>query len=213
LEKYRTPLILFSILLAVALPLVNAMGAHKARSSWPVVKFLIEPYDPRDLLYGHYLRFQITWNWKKGMGEPACQGENCCLCVGSGDYNPEVFATNCPPKGENLPSCTHIIKGSYYGGYVAEGDPLAHNFTTGIDRYYVDENQALPLERLFTHKKEEFAVGLSLSPSGKPAIERLYVAGKTISDYIAAHGGSLPKVEEGPVVDEIVSEPTERVVP
>lgn len=204
MEKYKTPLVLCSILFALALPLLNAVAAHKAQKEWPIVKFLIEPYDPRDLLYGHYMTFQFKWNWSKNAQTDACYGDDCCLCVGAGDYNPEVYATNCPPKGETLPSCKHILKGSYYGQPATEEEQIpTHNFQIGIDRFYVDESLALPLEHLFRTQKEEFAIGLGMNPAGKPVVEQLYVGNKRLHAYVAEKGGSLSIPE--PAIDETIT--------
>ena len=59
MQRYRIIAIICAILLAVLLPLAAAFKANQDISAYPVVKYEIEPYDPRDPLYGHYLQFRI----------------------------------------------------------------------------------------------------------------------------------------------------------
>lgn len=197
--KYKYPLVIASIVLAVAMPLFGAFKAHKEMRSYPVVKFDIEPYDPRDLLYGHYMTFQINWNWKQNAGKSACEGQDCCLCVGDGDVNPEVSVSQCPKKGETLPACKYIIPGGSYPGFAPEGETADPTFDADINRFYVDERFALPLENLFRDQKEKFSIGLGMKSHGKPVVEKLYVGGKSLTEYAAEHGGTIPVSEPLPL--------------
>jgi uncharacterized membrane-anchored protein len=170
-------LAILSIILAVAAPLLMAVKAQHDQKAYPVVKIEIEPYDPRDMFYGHYMMYQFKWNWKDGKAnEDTCKGEACCLCVGAGAVDPEVSMAVCTP--DKPKACAHMLKGSYYGG---------DRFDIGINRYYVDEKIALPLENLFRNEKERFRVGLSISPSGKTILEKLYVGDRAVNDYVADH--------------------------
>jgi uncharacterized membrane-anchored protein len=178
--RHRTLLMILSILLAVVVPLFTALKSHKAVSNAPVIKVEIEPYDPRDLLYGHYLAYTVKWNWKNSKpDETACQNGACCLCVGAGSENPEVSLRACsPPKNAPAKECSYEIQGEYRGGNI---------FDIGIDRYYVDEEIALPLENIFQQKTEKFSIGLAMTPH-KPVLEKLYVGGMDIFEYVRVHG-------------------------
>lgn len=179
MAPYKNLLIVFSVLLAIAAPIFMAMNARQAQESGQVVKLQIETYDPRDLLYGHYMRFAIKWNWKGGKPEETtCQGRSCCLCLGEGEQDPSVSLTACPSKGEIFPQCRHILKGNYHGNGM---------YDVGIDRYFVNESIAVPLETLFRNKKEDFHVGLSISPQGKAVIEKLYIGGQVVDEYVQQH--------------------------
>lgn len=173
-----------ALVLAVAGPLLLAGISLHNRTAYPVVKFDIEPYDPRDLLYGHYLRFRIKWNFDPAMKTPQCTGRECCLCVGEGADNPPVYVANCLPPEQRGPKCVHQIKG--------KGWATQKNFDAGINRYYVDEKLALPLEKLFRDKEENFSLGFSLPPSGKAAVETLYIGGMPLESYIREQGGTIP---------------------
>ena len=62
-----------SVLLATGAPLVNAYIMAEKFKNYPSFRVDIEPYDPRDLFYGHYLRFRIDWNWKEKPPEDQAQ--------------------------------------------------------------------------------------------------------------------------------------------
>jgi len=185
MQKHKTLLVSLSIALAIIVPLLNAYKVKMDRASYPVVKFEIEPYDPRDLLYGHYMNFAITWNWKGGeQNNSACSSADCCLCVGEGDNNPKVHLLKCNAPEKS--SCKHVIEGFHSG------------VLTNLNRVYVDERIALPLEEIFRQKKEKFSIGLFMPPDGNPAIERLYVAGKPVNEYVDEKGGTLTPPEDKP---------------
>lgn len=176
MPRYKNILAIASVLLAVLAPLAMARKAHEDQNAYPVVKIEIEPYDPRDLLYGHYMVFQYKWNLDQEQGDKACVGSDCCLCLEKGSEDPKAKVMACLP--EKPARCAHVLKGSYY----ANGA-----FDIGLNRYYVDEAIALPLENLFRNKTERFHVGLSIAPSGKPILEKLYVGGQAVNDYVAEH--------------------------
>ena len=183
----RTIFSVLSIFLAVVVPLMMAWNAHTQRANAPVVRFKIEAYDPRDLLYGQYMTYRFDWNWKEGEpAETVCQGPNCCLCVSEGAVDPEVSVIEC--KEPQTPQCTHTIKGTLYG----------QTFDPGFSRYYVDETIALPLEKLFMGGQETFRIGLGLSTSGKAILERLYINDQPLEEYLSTHGGEIPVPEELP---------------
>ncbi len=183
MHKYKTHAIVLSIILAIVVPLYTAVKAHRDMSSFPIVKFDIEPVDPRDLMYGHYLTFAIKWNWKGGSGDQQeCSYGECCLCVDGAPKNPEVSMKACPPKSEEFPSCNYTLRGNYYGG---------NTFDAGVTRYYVDEKAALPLEHLFRDKKASFSIGLGMKPHGKPVVEKLYVNDMPLKDFLGLHSGIM----------------------
>ena len=184
MQRYRPALVAASIFLAIFLPMLTALKAHQDMASYPIVKIEIEPYDPRDLMYGHYMQFAFKWNWKGGSAvKEDCTSRDCCLCANTQD-NPEVSLMTCPPAGQDTPSCKYILKGRYFGG---------DRFDIGINRYYVDEKIALPLEKLFVDRKEKFFLGLGTAPNGKTIIEKLYIGDQSLSDYLASHDGRVPQ--------------------
>jgi len=175
-----------SLILAVSAPLGLVLKAEHILKTSPVIKIKIAGYDPRDLLYGHYLTYRYDWNWKGGKAnDDACAGDHCCLCVGDSGTDPEVELMQCPVSNEtDGPRCPHIIHGRYNGMnfFSPEGD----------QRYYVDERIGENLSALLRNGKETFRIGLGVTPGGKTMIEKLYIDDQTLSDYLTAHGGKVP---------------------
>ena len=184
MARYKIFAIYAALALAVAAPLVSAYVAHRAQTSYPLIRVDIEPYDPRDLMYGHYMRFAVKWNWDKNKTAAGMQDGELCLCIGEGNINPPVSPTICPVPGEQGFSCSAILKGHLTWLPAMQDAEAGYRFTIPNDRYYVDETIALPLEKLFFEKKEGFSVGLSLRPNGTAALEKMYVSGIPLEDYI-----------------------------
>lgn len=179
MNRTMTIAVLVSILLAVGAPLVNALHLAKQFKDYPSVRVDIEPYDPRDLLYGQYLRFRPVWNWNKDARVDgdirACSGRDCCLCVGEGEVNPTVSLTVCPPKSEAMGSCHYTLRGQSRG---------ADNFDNGLGRYFVDETLAKPLEDLFVRDKKKFSLDIHITPSGKSMPGELYIEGIPYKEFL-----------------------------
>lgn len=197
-------LALLSVIVAIGLPLLNAIKTRADLQNNPVIKVKIEAYDPRDILYGHYMTYRYVWNWKnplvaKSADTPfdlgnfeTCKDDTCCLCVGEGDDNPVVELQTCQQARQN--NCTHVIEGTYNYG---------HEFTPRAGtKYFVDEQIGYPLEDLFRDAKEQFRIGLSIAKSGNTMIEKLYIDGKTLSDYIREHPGKFYPKEETEIESE-----------
>lgn len=180
--NYKSAAIAASIFLAVSIPVITAVKSYNAVLSAPVIKVEIEPYDPRDLMYGHYLNFRIKWNWKNGKADAKeCEGGKCYLCVGEGHDNPQVSLQPEKPDDNSEKNCAYVLEGQYYGG---------DTFDIGISRYYLDEDFALPLEKLFRDKKEDFFIGLVMA-SSRPVQEELYVGDLSLLEYIEKHKDEL----------------------
>ena len=131
-------LAIFSILLALAVPLWLTVQSASDLTGNPVIKVKINGYDPRDLLHGQYLMFRYDWNWNKEAPNN-CNSDKCCLCIEAKEVDPKVNVQQCTDAKVN-PTCAHIIKGQSYGTADFYGPPT---------QYFVDENKALPLETFF----------------------------------------------------------------
>lgn len=186
--------ILLSVLLAVGLPLLNAHRYQADLASYPVVRFEIEPYDPRDLLYGHYLQFRIRWNWdedSKALPPERANARDICLCIGQGEIDPPVHAVECAALRQKEKICAHSLRGGNYYANPSADEGGVQDYTSPFNRYYVDERYALALERVFRDGKEKFHIGLSMRGNGKAAVENLYVGGTPLSEYVRANPGLL----------------------
>lgn len=166
---------LISILIALAIPVLLAAKAQYEAGAYPTAKIKIVGYDPRDLLYGHYLMFRYTWNWADGAAdEYACDNGDCCLCLGAEQDNPDVRIMTCEAAEKQ---CTHRISGHYYGGN-------EFRMVLDNDRYLVSETRARELEAILRDEPDRMRMEITLPPSGKSRIKMLYVDGMPVEDYL-----------------------------
>ena len=182
--------VLLSITLAVGAPMLSAVKKAEQFQKYPSFRAKIEPYDPRDLFYGHYLQFRTAWNWKEKVPEDSQKlygQRKACLCVGEGNFDPVVSVAECPSQGKTLPDCRFTLRGESQGNW---------NFDNGVSRYYVDETLAKPLEDLFMREKREFSLDLHVTPDGKTLPGLLYIEGVPLKDFIAQNGGTIPAEKE-----------------
>ena len=127
-----------------------------ARATGTVVVLPITGYDPRDLIAGHYLRFQVDYG-KDGL--PDCGGdgkrraarkETAYLCLDTKRITTE--------KPEN---CPVFIKGVCAWG----------RFRDGLNRYYIPENQAKQLDAEV--RKGGYGIEVAVQPDGTAFIRAL----------------------------------------
>ncbi|MBF0148112.1 MAG: GDYXXLXY domain-containing protein [Magnetococcales bacterium] len=149
------------IILSLLLPILffAALVAHK---EWTLrhgieVRLPIEGFDPRDLLAGHYLIYRINY------GVLVCTNEH---------YDQEVPATVClkPTVAfhsgqEPIAECHLWIKGT-----------CRHNrFEAGIERFFIPEAYARPLDQAVRNKSGEIIVGVTAS--GTAMVKELLIDG------------------------------------
>jgi hypothetical protein len=141
----------------------------------------IEGYDPRDLLSGHFLRYQYSFAWE-GPGTcgeappgdeaaawprgerspPPPSAAGCCVCLrrrGEGLVEP----------GAELVACDEIEDRRCDGALRADD-------VIGPQKYFVPEDRAAALERALRGRKA--AVSVALPPGSAPAVKELYLDGK-----------------------------------
>ncbi len=126
--------------------------------------------DPRDLLRGHYVRFTIDWNWADDPG--TCDDyANCCVCLHDehGDRtNPRVERLDC--------SLAHTCDAAIRGRITSET-----TFDVGLDRYYVAEQLALPIERRIL--EGHGAVSVVVNKNRNALLKELLVDGQPWRDW------------------------------
>ncbi|GEM_PF-3146069 len=177
--RYTRALAIF----AIVLPLIFFGGSiayhiqHKETAqSWRID---LEGYDPRDLLKGRYIQYRFAWNAKNSLSCDMFE-KDCCLCLTDTNgtrINPEANFTPCRLASKQ---CDAVIKGESKNGII----------DIGLNRYYVDERVATPLDRLLRRGEVRFAVDLLVTPrkGSKVYIERapklgeLYVNGTALSE-------------------------------
>jgi hypothetical protein len=176
-------------LLAALLPVLGLLGLvvrSELAQRGAQFRLAIRGYDPRDLIAGHYLRYQFELDWH---GPSSCGGGNaqpeqptaqryldpsCCLCLTrSADptASPAVRQLSC----SEARSCDGWL-------YTEQLQPP--------QRYYVPEDRALDLERALAERKA--AVDVVTSPSGTAAVGELYLDGLPWRTALEKHAPPAP---------------------
>jgi hypothetical protein len=143
-------------------------NAHDLASakSWRVG---ITGYDPRDLLYGHYLSFRFAWGLSPE--QRACPvGQGCCLCLDSqrDSLTPLTSLKSCRTAG----SCASM---------------LSWTNPEGAQRYFIPESAAPQLNTLLANRRFNLSVDLNITPSGRQILGDLYIDGVEWGDYLRQH--------------------------
>lgn len=83
-----------TLILALVLPWVILLGlfayntvARVQAQSWLLP---VEGYDPRNLVYGHYVLARFKWPQTEAES-PGCTGPDCCLCLGAENMIAQPF--------------------------------------------------------------------------------------------------------------------------
>ncbi|BFM13079.1 GDYXXLXY domain-containing protein [Simiduia litorea] len=112
-------------------------------------------FDPRDLLSGHYIVYQIAFDIDDLCAE---YNEPQAIClVDSGDHYASNSATD----------CEYPLTGFCQGG----------RFQTGLERFYIPQSEALRLDAAV--RKGEGSIVLSVTPSGANVVKALLIDGQS----------------------------------
>ena len=121
----------------------------------------ITGYDPRDLLSGYYLIYNVEYDIKNICQDKEYREDKVAyICL-----NPRKFSYIKPY------TCDLFIKGACHN----------LNFKAGIERYYVPKGQAKKLEALVRSNKA--SIVLSVTKSGDAQVKDLLINGKSWKDH------------------------------
>ena len=156
------------VLLAVALPIVTVclliVRAELNVNSGSEWELSIEGYDPRDILRGHYLRFQVDYHLNEA--DEGCLGQaTCCLCLTDvGERIPSVRSEDCNLA---IAQCDSIIRSE---------------FERSLNRFYIPEDFARHAESLLIEAQQNANAYLkvSISEGGKPVIKDLLIGSESL---------------------------------
>jgi len=124
--------------------------------------FELQGYDPRDLLRGHYLQFNILYDWDKEKNE-CSSGIDCCLCL---IKNSSPLKTSVVPKVHKS-SCTSAR--SQCDGYILSSKQNV------LNRYYIPEESAKKAESLLIKARAKQQAYLQVSVNKKGEIENVQI--------------------------------------
>lgn len=152
------------LLLALALPIVVLLGwmvlAELDRTTGRELTLPITGADPRDLLSGHYLTYQVDYGLPAGM-----------LCPDTDpDRSQPVYVCLVPApdaaRGRPPPGCESYLRGRCEHG----------RFLAGIERFYIPEDRAQALDEMV--RAGRGAIVVAVQPDGEVAIKALLVDGR-----------------------------------
>ena len=159
--KFRRTTIWMSCLLPVLALACFTLLKHQQIGAGKEVILPIEGYDPRDLLSGHYLIYQVQYGIKG-------------LCDKKGSYSNIVCLEPKFSQVGKVPNkhCQVFIRGNCRN----------HQFNAGIERFFVNEKKAKLLEQLIREKKAE--VKVRVSSDGKAHVTHLQLDGKPFELFV-----------------------------
>ncbi|MBF0604869.1 MAG: GDYXXLXY domain-containing protein [Nitrospirae bacterium] len=157
------------IILSLMVPIVFFSGLV-ASKQWTrdhgiEVRLPIEGFDPRDLLSGHYLIYRINY----GVAVCPSNRSETIPDAASGEKVPAYVCLN--PRSFRFgntknPECGLTIRGACRG----------EQFLAGVERFYIPEAYAHPLDAAVRNKSGEII--LSVTDSGTASVKGLLIGGR-----------------------------------
>lgn len=164
-------------IVAVVLPILLLVGMV-GRAEWQLAhsktwNFAIRGYDPRDLLRGHYMRFQLDVSPSATLDACARGAPDCCYCLEPGEgLEAHVTLARCETAAD---ACEDFVR----------TEPL-HDF----DRFYIPEEGRGEMERILREaaQQDRAHLAVAVSDAGEPMIEALLIDGEPIEAAMPEDG-------------------------
>jgi uncharacterized membrane-anchored protein len=163
------------MLIALTLPFLVlgylSLMNHKAQNSGTEWRVEISGYDPRDLLHGRYLRYQIEWR-KHGTSTNASKATEKSLCLTPKSKNSLVPMAKMIDNARDQGSCTSLISAG----------KNANNWNLRMRQYYIPESYADRLDRAFRSNTHKFEINIRVSDDHKLSVGDLYIDGTVMTE-------------------------------
>jgi hypothetical protein len=178
-----------AVIAALALPvlaLAALVGDQERRvMGAPVLNVPLVGFDPRDLLYGHYLLAQFAWDWER---EPAASsaydGIDGGACVLADVPKPRLRFLAGWTAGDDVDAaCKMVMAGR---GWPRDGRQPPRFTPDNLDRggggvrFYIPENRGSELEQLIRDRPGALTADLAVRADGRVTIRGLRIDGKAI---------------------------------
>lgn len=178
-----------AVIAALALPvlaLAALVGEQERQiAGAPVLRVPLIGYDPRDLIYGHYLLAQFDWDWE---GEPKASNDyqevEGGACVLAETPRPRLRFVPGWKVGDRVdPACRLMMVGraSQRSGQLPARFTPANLDQGGGVRFYIPENRGTELERVIRDRPGALTADLAVRADGNVTIRALRVDGNAIS--------------------------------
>jgi hypothetical protein len=182
------------VLLALILPTVtlSTLSAVSFLNKRHAPSFIlpIRGYDPRDLIHGHYLQFQIAWPWAEKETFACSENDvNCRVCLNAKNETQPYHPTIRIVKQDDTTQCTAYLSDiNYVHEDKRASTSPAHMLTLKNEprRFYVDEQYGPILDKIFRDNPEAFSLLVKIH-NHQIFVENLLVNGDDYRDYIKTH--------------------------
>ncbi len=136
-------------------------------SSGKTTRLKVVGFDPRDLLSGHYLRYQVDYGTS---ATTRCDtDEDWCLCLRPDEQGlSKIYQEGLCSV---VPSCEIRLRGKCQNG----------QFIAGIERYYFSEEFRQELAIVPNNS----SIDISLDSTGKAIVKEFYVDNKRLKDWLS----------------------------
>ena len=186
----RRHLILSTLVLILPLLVLGGIILKNERdiASAKTWRVKITGYDPRDLLYGHYLSFRFDWG--VSLNARHLRGGTKLLLV-----------SRCPKRINHPPCKPQKLRGgsamrqprSHAGRYTcSNGGQSCQNNPDAFDpeatqRYFIPESAATQLNTLLVNRQYILQVDVKIGSSGQHVLGDLYIENVEWRDYLRQH--------------------------
>lgn len=136
--------------------------AHNSGTLWRVE---ISGYDPRDLLHGRFLRYQIDWDEYGNVAYHKNSDKALCL--------------NPTEKNKLQPKITYLSESKNCKSVIKAG-PDYINWNKRDRRFQIPEKYADTLDKAFRSRKHKFEIDIRVSDSGNLSVLSLFIDGKAM---------------------------------
>lgn len=144
-----------ALLLPITVLAANTWLHYQQRAAGETVVLPIDGFDPRDLLSGHYLVYQIDYGIEENNGCPTSDiAASLCLIPERRIY----------PADELPASCTQFIRGNC--------DSNTH-FVSGLERFYIPDQYADLLDEKVRDNQGKLVI--SVDPAGNAGVVDLLI--------------------------------------
>ncbi|MBQ49411.1 MAG: hypothetical protein CMP10_18680 [Zetaproteobacteria bacterium] len=124
-------------------------------------------YDPRDLISGYYLRYQVDYGMD--VCQKATKGKDVCVCF---DDKLSPLPHKAMSAGHCLEKATCSIK--------IRGQCKRGHFRAGIERYFIPEDKRHQVAVI----PPESTIEVKVDSDGKAVTKGFFVDGTTLEDYL-----------------------------
>jgi len=168
---FFTPRNIVRLLVSLTLPILILGGIltmrNIGRTHGIEVVLPVQGYDPRSLLAGHYVQYQIRYGSRHECSPP--RKAVMCLNIVLGDWKGRVLAEGQKPNNE---ICQAFIIGNCH----------YRQFTAGVEKFYIPEEHMYKIDNAISHGRAKIV--LNINAHGHAAIKNMLIDDRNWDEYV-----------------------------